>query len=599
MSESFNTPDHFLTSLLRVQLILAGEKALTQAVFGEIARLDFVQLAQKRFTVAVVGQMRSGKSTLINALVGKDIAPTAVNECTATINHVLYSDKPDLHEQFRVRWFDESENYFPLSEIEAWIGNGLSEQNPLQKLASKIAGKRRTLAETRYLDFFADTPFLITANIVDTPGLRSTIEMHEKGILAYLSQSEVESYGDRQGDATRREGGAADAVVYVLNPVARQNDADILDLFGEKTRLPGSNAYNSVAVVHMWEDDWQEIDVDPVDYLASKIQRIEEQLKGKVSYVMAASGLLARCLDWLDDEHWRFFTQCAEMTRNEVKRLTSSSVFETRRGSDDKIPLESRQTLAESIKNRLMVTGRMRDDNAKSTATAIIRFLCRFACVRQLRSTEELKTQVRELSGLQRLEELLEKEFFARASLIKNSTILTRIWEPCQIALEQLRVYEQDRNDDIDKGHETLRLLEAKSVADPSLAPAALYVKSTFNAMRSDAERVKKSRKELYDLSRWLDNRFRSFEEDIEALEAIDSLRDATFSQEEIRQLRSLFGAKGLSLEERLQTSPVNQAEVQRQYAFWAQKQQLAYGDERKIAALARKHLEDILDQFS
>lgn len=598
MPESHNNTDQFLASLLRVQQILAGERALTQAVFGEVARLDFAQLARKRFTVAVVGQMRSGKSTLINALVGKDIAPTAVNECTATINHFIYSDKPELHEQFRVRWFDESEDYYPLSEIEAWIGKGLSEQNLLQKLASNIAGKRRTLKETRYLDFFADTPFLKTANIVDTPGLRSTIEMHEKGIISYLSQSEVESYGDKQAEATRREGASADAVVYVLNPVARQNDADILDLFGEKTRLPGSNAYNSVAVVHMWENDW-DMEVDPVDYLTSKIRRIEEQLKGKVSCVMAASGLLSRCLDWLDEEHWRFFTQCAEMSRNEVKRLTNASVFGSRAGSDDKFPLESRQALVESIKRRLMEAGRMSDDNAQSTTTAIIRFLCRFACVRQLRSTGELKAQVRELGGLQRLEALLEKQFFARASLIKNSTILTRIWEPCQIALEQLRIYEQDRNDDIGRGHDVLKLLEGKNGSDPSLASAVSYVKSTFNAVSSEACRVRSARKELYEISRRLDNQFRSFEEDIEALEAIDSLRDATFSPEEIGQLRALFGAKGLSLEERLLSTPVKREDVQRRYAFWAQKQQLAYGDERKIATLARKHLEDILDQFS
>ncbi|NTV93563.1 MAG: hypothetical protein HGA72_10000, partial [Chlorobiaceae bacterium] len=114
----------------------------------------------------------------------------------------------------------------------------------------------------------------------------------------------------------------------------------------------------------------KDMDVDPAQYLEGKIMLIEEQFKGKVSYVIAASGLLARCVDWLDDAHWHFFTQCAEMSRNEVKRMVSSSVFELRQGSDDKIPLERRLALVESIKSHLMVTGRMSDDNAKSTTTA-------------------------------------------------------------------------------------------------------------------------------------------------------------------------------------------------------------------------------------
>ena len=392
--------DPFITSLLRVQQILVSEKAVKLKAHNDISRLDLASLVQKRFSVAIVGQMRAGKSTLINAMIGKDIAPTAVNECTATINRFSYSNKPELHKQFRVRWFDESEEYFPLSDVEQWLGKGTG----------------RTIDSTRYLEFFADTKFLETVNVVDTPGLRSTIEMHERQAFSIVSREEMVDRGNQLDKATRTEGESADAVVYVINPVARQNDTDILELFGEKSRLSGSNPYNSMAVVHMWEMVWDDMECDPAQFLERKIRRIQEQLSGKVSTVIAASGLLSRCHEWLQDEHWAFFVQCGSMERNEVKRVTSATVFETRADEQFRISLESRKAVLESVKSRLMAVG-MVEDNAKSTAWAIIRFLCRLACVREIRNTDELKRHAEELSGMKQLESLLEKQFFARASL--------------------------------------------------------------------------------------------------------------------------------------------------------------------------------------
>lgn len=590
--------DSFFDSLLRVQQILIHEKAVKLREQDDISRLDLAELVRKRFSVAVVGQMRSGKSTLINALIGKDIAPTAVNECTATINHFSYSDKPELHEQFRVRWIDESEEYFPLSEVEKWLGKGADDQNALQKVVSRLTGHGSTLDRTKRLEFFAATRFLKTVNIIDTPGSRSTIDEHEQNARSVISRKISDDRGRKHEKATRKEGESADAVVYVLNSVARENDADMLDLFGENTRLSGSNPYNSVAVVHMWEMAWDDMEVDPLQFLEGKINRIQEQLKGKISTVMAASALLSRCLDWLQDEHWEFFTRFGKLSRDEVKKLTRSSVFEVRE-SNSGISLESRKVVLESIKARLMAVGGMVEDNAKSTTLALTRFLCRLACVRSITRVDELQRQVRELGGMEQLETLLEKQFFARASLIKNGKLLTQVWEPCQIAQEQLRSYEQKREDDLEEGKNILKLLEERGRHDSVLSPAIAYVTKTFDAVSNDALRVKQTRKELSALSRELEKEFESYKEDIQALELIDALSRSSFSDEEIDELRRLFGAKGLSLEERLLSTPVKREDVQRRYAFWAQKQQLAYGDERKIATLARKHLEDILDQFS
>ena len=46
----------------------------------------------KSFSVAIVGEFNRGKSTFINALLGRDILPSDILPCSATLNPVNYED---------------------------------------------------------------------------------------------------------------------------------------------------------------------------------------------------------------------------------------------------------------------------------------------------------------------------------------------------------------------------------------------------------------------------------------------------------------------------------------------------------------------------
>lgn len=63
---------------------------------GNVSAIDDVlkRLAEDTFSVAIVGEFKRGKSTLINALLEKDVLPTDVVPTTATINKVTYSVTP-------------------------------------------------------------------------------------------------------------------------------------------------------------------------------------------------------------------------------------------------------------------------------------------------------------------------------------------------------------------------------------------------------------------------------------------------------------------------------------------------------------------------
>lgn len=66
-----------------------GLRCMANELLADIER-DF-------YTIVVLGEFKRGKSTLINALLGKSLLPMDVLPETATINAIMYSEKPVLH----------------------------------------------------------------------------------------------------------------------------------------------------------------------------------------------------------------------------------------------------------------------------------------------------------------------------------------------------------------------------------------------------------------------------------------------------------------------------------------------------------------------
>lgn len=62
----------------------------------EILQKRIDDLKQGKFTLAVVGQGKVGKSTLINALLRENVLPTGILQCTSAIIEILKSDKKYL-----------------------------------------------------------------------------------------------------------------------------------------------------------------------------------------------------------------------------------------------------------------------------------------------------------------------------------------------------------------------------------------------------------------------------------------------------------------------------------------------------------------------
>ena len=113
------------------------------------------RLAERRLRVLVAGEAKRGKSTLINALLGRALLPTGVTPLTALATTVRYGQEEGAAAVFR----DGRAESFPLSALDDLV---TERGNP---------GNRRNLASVAVV---VDAPLLARGvELVDTPGTGS------------------------------------------------------------------------------------------------------------------------------------------------------------------------------------------------------------------------------------------------------------------------------------------------------------------------------------------------------------------------------------------------------------------------------------------
>ncbi len=132
---------------------------------GNIDAIDSVlkRLAADTFTVAIIGEFKRGKSTLINALLGKSILPTDVLPTTATLNKITYGISPLVKLEYK---------------------DGRNEEIEIDKLndyVTKLTAESEQIAKTikEATVFYPINYCKNGVTIVDTPGLNDDTAMSE------------------------------------------------------------------------------------------------------------------------------------------------------------------------------------------------------------------------------------------------------------------------------------------------------------------------------------------------------------------------------------------------------------------------------------
>jgi small GTP-binding protein len=148
-----------LTGDLRELLRLSEEVSLVNT--AESIKETLEKAEDEHFEVAIVGEFKRGKSTLINALLGQEVLPADVLPATATLNRVTYSKEPYVQVEYK---------------------NGNSERVDIDRLedyVTKLTGESEMRAETvKEATVYYDTEFCRNnVDIIDTPGLNDDDQM--------------------------------------------------------------------------------------------------------------------------------------------------------------------------------------------------------------------------------------------------------------------------------------------------------------------------------------------------------------------------------------------------------------------------------------
>ncbi len=170
------------------------------------------KLKEQKFSIGITGVMNAGKSTMLNALLGKEILGTSVIPETANLTLIKYASKPSAKVNFwnKQEWSDIEkssevlENMKPFIEetnshfkdrLEEYITiEGKSYDISIDELPSftsaEHSDKKCNLVKS--VELYTDLKFVENGvEIVDTPGLDDPVIQREEITKSYVSQCDL------------------------------------------------------------------------------------------------------------------------------------------------------------------------------------------------------------------------------------------------------------------------------------------------------------------------------------------------------------------------------------------------------------------------
>jgi hypothetical protein len=326
--------------------------------------------------VAVAGRVKAGKSTLVNALVGQKIAPTAIEECTKVVTLFTYG----VPERLELLLSDGARQSLPL--VDGRIPDPLGP--PLEEVQS--------------VHVYLSRERLRGVTLIDTPGLSSVNREYSTRTETLLL--------DR---VSRNAAEHADALVFLMSHGVRQDDAEMLASF--RALFEGAHASPATAVgVLSRADQVSSGDEDPLPVAKKLAARQSQALQSVACAVVPTIGLLAETAEGqtLEERDAEALRTLAELEPERRGRLLFSHeeflAFESPVASVERQRLLSMLDLYGVGKCLELIDG-------------------------GVTGASELEAKLRDLSGISELRALLDDSFLRRGDTLKAHAALTALSE--------------------------------------------------------------------------------------------------------------------------------------------------------------------------
>ncbi len=348
--------------------VYSDDPAARAALEGYARRLD------EPLRVAVAGMVKAGKSTLLNAIIGEEIAPTDAGECTKVVTWYRYRDTP---------------------RITLHLVDGESRGLPVKRAGGRLVFDMGATAAAEVDRLVVDWPAkgLRELTLIDTPGIASLSGDVSARSTNFLTPRDAPS--------------EADAVVYLMRHL-HATDLKFLEAFKD-TAAGQSGTVNALAVLSRAD----EIGAGRIDSLISAGEiaeryRRDGTLRSLALGVVPIAGLLAQSARTLRQAEFTALRELAKLDRSERERMLLSADRFARPAAGMQAGPEVRAALLErfGLFGIRLATALIRGGVSEPTALA-----------------HELARR----SGLDDLLGLMSGQFQARAAQLKARTALAGV----------------------------------------------------------------------------------------------------------------------------------------------------------------------------
>jgi small GTP-binding protein len=143
-------------------------------IAGEAVHALLNRLAEDRFNLVVVGQFKRGKSSLINAILGRDILPTAIVPLTSVVTALRYGSQERV---LLRREGSDKPVALPLSTLPEYVTERGNPDNEKRVIAVDVEVPARFLRRGLYM--------------IDTPGIGSVYQANTATTYRFLPEADA------------------------------------------------------------------------------------------------------------------------------------------------------------------------------------------------------------------------------------------------------------------------------------------------------------------------------------------------------------------------------------------------------------------------
>ena len=351
-----------------VRRVIDAAQAVLNAADQKFALTEARERLDGPLRVAIAGKVKAGKSTLLNALVGQQVAPTDAGECTRIVT--WYRNSHRYQVMLHPRQGEPAELRYRHN------GGGL-----------EIDLGQWTPDQVKRIEVAWPSTKLQAITLIDTPGLAS--------LSAEVSARTLEFLGPQESLS------GADAVIYLMRHL-HENDLRFLEAFRDEEGRENRAPIHRLGVLSRADEigGCTASSMDAAQRVAAR-WRTDSRLRQLCQTVIPVAGLLAQAATTLREDEFLSLRDLASLPGHELEAVLLSADRVRYRPISGDVAAEARRSLLD----RMGLLG--------------IRLAVGWIAAGTVTSSPELATALVRASGLEQLRDSLTRQFEFRAQVLK------------------------------------------------------------------------------------------------------------------------------------------------------------------------------------